>query len=192
MHTSQTHIHTHTETHTAALISPHFNLGPVTTMRLLTSDSKLFLFSGKKKKNKTSCLLVWKERMAAKTKGGGVRGGRGVGVHSCVCIRPWMCVFLWLFQLVYSPRRQRWDRELQCASATLCTWFFNIMHLCVLSTCMYIHTCACTWMFQGDVSSYLAGAWEYSTPECVWVKAQECLTSLQPLERVELNKPIVL
>lgn len=83
----------HTHTHTAALISLHFNLGPVTTMRLPTSDSKLFLFSGKKKK-KTSCLLVWKERMAAKTKGGGVRSGRGVGVHSCVCIRPGMCVFV--------------------------------------------------------------------------------------------------
>lgn len=40
----------HTHTHTAALISLHFNLGPVTTMRLPTSDSKLFLFSGKKKK----------------------------------------------------------------------------------------------------------------------------------------------
>lgn len=39
----------HTPTHTLALISPHFNLGPVTTMRLPTSDSKLFLFNEKKK-----------------------------------------------------------------------------------------------------------------------------------------------
>lgn len=37
-----------THTHTHALISPHFNLGPVTAMKLPTSDSKLFLFNEKK------------------------------------------------------------------------------------------------------------------------------------------------
>lgn len=49
---SGAHAHTLTHTHTQALISPHFNLGPVTTMRLPTSDSKLFLFNEKKKRKK--------------------------------------------------------------------------------------------------------------------------------------------
>lgn len=65
-------------------------------MRPLTSDSKLFLFSGKKK---TSCLLVWEERMADKTKGGGWGGDSGCSlmcVHKardvCVCMTVPACL----------------------------------------------------------------------------------------------------
>lgn len=57
-------------------------------MRLPTSDSKLFLFNEKKKRKKnTSCLLVWTERLADKTKGGGRGGGRTVSVQPCVYAR---------------------------------------------------------------------------------------------------------
>ena len=76
------HAHAHARTHTPVLISSHFNLGPVTTMRLPTSDSKLFLFNEKKHPVFLSGKNDWRTKQKEEECG---REGGTVSVQSCVC-----------------------------------------------------------------------------------------------------------
>lgn len=62
------------------------------------------------------------------------------------------------------------------------------IYLCT-QMCLYVHIRVLV-----HVSNYHAGVKEYSKHEyvCVWVCVGGCSMSLQPLEYVQLNKPIVL
>ena len=166
---------THTHTHTPALISPHFNLGPVTTMRLPTSDSKLFLFNEKK----TSCLLVWKERLADKTKGGGREGGGGDSecAAMCVCIRAWICMCVCVHVCKHACVCADRAGTGSCVCIIHHLAHLVLLHIyvrmCVFSVCI----CMCVYLFQttGCVRVLQAGV-------CVWVcvcgGAVQCLYSL--------------
>lgn len=140
-------------------------------MRLPTSDSKLFLFNEKKKRKKknTSCLLVWTERLADKTKGGGRGRGRTVSVQPCVCMHGGMDLCICVYRPVFSIS----EGVLCVHPPPLHTWCFCIKPCGGVSMCI----------------SHMCIRWYDSISVGVWGGGG---MSLQPLEYVQLNKLIVL
>lgn len=194
---TQLHTCAYAHTHSLALISPHFNLGSVTTMRHPTSDSKLFLFSGRREreKKKTSRLPVWRGRMAVETKRGVCAEGAVWCVQPCVCA--WgtdiVCVHVKCMQTVegqgswvcirYLAHTWRWCKRNGPHA-------YSCMQACVFSS-------VAVWYHQAAVVRALQS-------RSAWVRVKVCVcgvlyvcgwgwgVSQQPLEYVRLNKPIVL